>query len=753
MTDLQSSENGSEGVREEAISIIPTGASICIDNLTNDTCSKEKLRNANHRDKHKSINGKKSEQAEQVWLGTIIGMVRGNTNKKRPRKQSEQWLDNEISFPYMPGCQLVDSPIILEALIEGFLVRRIYVDGGSSSQVIYKHCFQNLRAETKAKLKESRMPLVGFSGKTNKAGEPEDTIQPPPIPSKENTQTYEKDEEKDESLKKSIGSKPPEKVNTSSKHTPHIEPRVQRKRNIAPDRRKVVKDEVAEWLKAGIVRRIRYLTWVANSVLVKKPDNSWRMCIDFKDLNKTCSKDLYPLLVIDWKIEYLMGFKYKCFIDSYKGYHKIQMSKKDEEKTAFHTDKGVFWQMGRNLEAYVDDMVIKSKTELEMRKDVEETLLTHKKSESRESKGCSKHSLAEEPETNAAAKHIPSNEETNSRTADLNGSEEGRRTHGLPISGQQISQCQDWPSEELSLKPMASNMPPRSAIKGQVLADFLADTMAEDSSTQVKIDGPNDTLAEEESTGEQKAPKTKTSENLRIKTNIWKLYTDGASITDPVQAFEIPATIITDNKTQLINDPFKSWAEGLGIQLVSTSVYHPQANEAVERANRSIMQGIKTRLHQKGGAWVEELPNVLWAHKTTPKTSNGETPFSLAYGTKAVIPAEIGIPTRRTIRITFAMSTQQDIYAADSENRPPMLNKENYVPWLSRLLRYAKSRPNGKLIYNSIMNGPYVRRMIPEPGDVDREMEADDQAIQTILLGLPEDIYAAIDSCETAQEI
>ncbi|GJY11563.1 integrase, catalytic region, zinc finger, CCHC-type containing protein [Tanacetum coccineum] len=110
-----------------------------------------------------------------------------------------------------------------------------------------------------------------------------------------------------------------------------------------------------------------------------------------------------------------------------------------------------------------------------------------------------------------------------------------------------------------------------------------------------------------------------------------------------------------------------------------------------------------------------------------------------------------------------------------SKNRPPMLNKENYVPWSSRLLRYAKSRPNEKLIYNSIINGPYVRRMIPEPGDTARavpvpkmfheqtdneltkveikQMEADDQAIQTILLGLPEDIYAAVDSCETAQEI
>nr|GEX25302.1 hypothetical protein [Tanacetum cinerariifolium] len=111
------------------------------------------------------------------------------------------------------------------------------------------------------------------------------------------------------------------------------------------------------------------------------------------------------------------------------------------------------------------------------------------------------------------------------------------------------------------------------------------------------------------------------------------------------------------------------------------------------------------------------------------------------------------------------MSTQQDIYAAGFESRPPMPNKENYVPWSSRLLRYAKSRPSGKLIHNSIINGPYVRRMILESGDTNRDVhvnetfhvqtddelnekeikqiKADDQAIHTILLGLPEDIYTA----------
>nr|GEX86127.1 hypothetical protein [Tanacetum cinerariifolium] len=68
------------------------------------------------------------------------------------------------------------------------------------------------------------------------------------------------------------------------------------------------------------------------------------------------------------------------------------------------------------------------------------------------------------------------------------------------------------------------------------------------------------------------------------------------------------------------------------------------------------------------------------------------------------------------------MLTQQGIYVAGSKNRPPMLNNENYVPCSYHLLRYAKSKPNGKIIYNSIMHGPYVRRMIPKLGDPGREV-------------------------------
>nr|GEX03392.1 putative zinc finger, CCHC-type [Tanacetum cinerariifolium] len=67
------------------------------------------------------------------------------------------------------------------------------------------------------------------------------------------------------------------------------------------------------------------------------------------------------------------------------------------------------------------------------------------------------------------------------------------------------------------------------------------------------------------------------------------------------------------------------------------------------------------------------------------------------------------------------MSTQQDIYVGGSKNRHLMLNKDNYVPWSSHLLRYAKSKPNEKLLVNSIIHGRYVRRIIVELGDPDRE--------------------------------
>ncbi|GJX78693.1 zinc finger, CCHC-type containing protein [Tanacetum coccineum] len=86
-------------------------------------------------------------------------------------------------------------------------------------------------------------------------------------------------------------------------------------------------------MKAGILRRVKNQMWVANPVMVKKSDRGWRIRVDFTDINKACPKDCYPLLEIDWKVESLSGFRLKCFLNAYQGYHQIQMAEEDKDKT------------------------------------------------------------------------------------------------------------------------------------------------------------------------------------------------------------------------------------------------------------------------------------------------------------------------------------------------------------------------------------------------------------------------------------
>ncbi|XP_076941665.1 uncharacterized protein LOC143611332 [Bidens hawaiensis] len=93
-------------------------------------------------------------------------------------------------------------------------------------------------------------------------------------------------------------------------------------------------------------------------------------------------------------------------------------------------------------------------------------------------------------------------------------------------------------------------------------------------------------------------------------------------------------------QTKYLQDCLKE----LHINQIFTSVAHPQANGQVERANKSIKDGIKARLGNKRTGWVDELPHVIWAHRYHKKTSEYETPFSLTYGSEAMTPAEIGIP-------------------------------------------------------------------------------------------------------------
>ena len=92
---------------------------------------------------------------------------------------------------------------------------------------------------------------------------------------------------------------------------------------------------------------------------------------------------------------------------------------------------------------------------------------------------------------------------------------------------------------------------------------------------------------------------------------------------------------------------------------------HPQANEQVEGVNKIIKSTIKKQLEKAKGGWVDKLPLALWAYRTIHKTATGHTPFSLAYGSEAMIPVEIEVPSHRRIHLNQAENEKLQLEALD----------------------------------------------------------------------------------------
>ena len=114
-----------------------------------------------------------------------------------------------------------------------------------------------------------------------------------------------------------------------------------------------------------------------------------------------------------------------------------------------------------------------------------------------------------------------------------------------------------------------------------------------------------------------------------------------------IYRFGIPIVLVLDNGKQFDNNSFWDFCSQLGIRNHYSYPTHPQANEQVEVTNQSLLKIIKTRLEEAKGIWPEELPSILWAYRTTPRTPIGETPFQLTYGSEAFIPAKVGLTSYR----------------------------------------------------------------------------------------------------------
>ena len=127
--------------------------------------------------------------------------------------------------------------------------------------------------------------------------------------------------------------------------------------------------------------------------------------------------------------------------------------------------------------------------------------------------------------------------------------------------------------------------------------------------------------------------------DVDVKRFIWK---------NIVTRFGTPCTLVSDNGLQFESKAFRQYCSDLGIKNRYSISAYPQGNGQAEAVNKVIVNGLKKRLDDAKGKWVEELPHVLWTYQTTPRRLIRETPFSMTYGAEAVIPLETGFPTLRT---------------------------------------------------------------------------------------------------------
>src|SRR3954467_13003619 len=179
---------------------------------------------------------------------------------------------------------------------------------------------------------------------------------------------------------------------------PGLKPVKQPLRRFSEDKRRAMGEEIAKLQAAGFIMEVFYPEWLGNPVLVMKKNKTWRMFFDYTFLNKACPKDPFALPRIDQVIDYMAGCKLLSFLDATAGYHQIKLDVEDQIKTVFITPFGancyitmpfglknggatyqrtiqrcMHTQLGRNLNVYVDDLVVKSAKGVTLLDDLKET--------------------------------------------------------------------------------------------------------------------------------------------------------------------------------------------------------------------------------------------------------------------------------------------------------------------------------------------------------------------------------------------
>ena len=208
--------------------------------------------------------------------------------------------------------------------------------------------------------------------------------------------------------------------------------------------------------------------------------------------------------------------------------------------------------------------------------------------------------------------------------------------------------------------------------------------------------------------------------------------------------FGIPRALVSDNGKQFDNPKFRDFCAELGIKNYYSSPAHPQSNGQAEVTIRTLKEALKTKLENLKGKWVEYLLEVLWAYRTTHKSSSQETSFALAFSAEAVAPIEVGLKSpivefssaehnEEVFHLNLDLleeKREQDLRCAedyrrkitryyDRRVRPRSFEPGDLV--LKKLMPARKDPTHGKLGPN--WEGPYVVSQVVRPDSYELQTE------------------------------
>ena len=107
---------------------------------------------------------------------------------------------------------------------------------------------------------------------------------------------------------------------------PSITPKKQSPQRPSREHAEAIREEVTKLKRTSAIKEVFYPEWLANTVVVKKKSEKWRVCVDFMDLNKACPKDPFPMSRIDQLVDATVGHPWMSFLDAFQGYHQIPLA-------------------------------------------------------------------------------------------------------------------------------------------------------------------------------------------------------------------------------------------------------------------------------------------------------------------------------------------------------------------------------------------------------------------------------------------